>query len=668
MALWDTFNTFVNGVGTLNSAYNNLYNAFGGGQQGGLLNLGGSIYNNYQNRDAINQAVNAVRDYGTQSQNVLTNVYNQGMQAATPYTQAGTNALTGYQNLLQNPSQITNDPGYQFQRDQGEQALTRSNAANRMLGSGNFAQELSRYNQDYASNAYNMALNRYTPLIDAGRAGLGATADLGRNYSYGITGINSSIADAIAGGALGRAGSTTGLLSDILGQPNSQQNVQQGGAGLNLPSNPTSGLNGLSQLTNAGNGNPFAAIGESINQTGQGTWGDLTTGPRTFQQSQQYLNGLNTGGSVAGGLSGLGAAFGSSPAFGTLPASLTANAGGATATLGSQFGFAPQFGSLPASAVGSGATAGAAGGSAAGGTAAGGGAAGAGGMSLAAGAGIAAMVIGLGKLTHAISSGGQNDKHKVTKYTQELQNRYNADPSGRSATQFMADIAENRQWPNENNGWVIGDAIERGIITTDFPNLHSSQSAIDLWAIGPEHILDPGLAKSTVTAGGNTADGGGYWSGGRQNAKAYQLTNTASIGPAALAQTYGLNQQQQEQYANLVEQYQSASGSMLKGGDENGIMVRVPDYRGEDTVIHVGSVKDIPPGGSVLVDAPQGDNKQWVPIEQTQFAKSRAAVEQFQNTYMTEPRRKLYAQGMYESLRSQGYQGDLSKLEAYIRG
>ncbi len=57
------------------------------------------------------------------------------------------------QNLINNPSQITSTPGYQFQFDQGQQAVQRSSAAGGFLNSGNEGTALTQYGQGFASSA-----------------------------------------------------------------------------------------------------------------------------------------------------------------------------------------------------------------------------------------------------------------------------------------------------------------------------------------------------------------------------------------------------------------------------------------------------------------------------------------------------------------------------------
>lgn len=80
-----------------------------------------------------------------------------------------------------------NDPGYRFARDQGLGAIQASAAARGMLGTGTTMRDLSRYNQDLASQQYQTVYNRAADTFDrnAGerRFGYGANVE-GAQASY----------------------------------------------------------------------------------------------------------------------------------------------------------------------------------------------------------------------------------------------------------------------------------------------------------------------------------------------------------------------------------------------------------------------------------------------------------------------------------------------------
>ena len=77
-------------------------------------------------------------------------------------------------NLVSNPASVVNTPGYQFNYDQGLQALSRSQAAGGFGGtgaapgtgggSGNFATAAQQYGQNYAMNSYNQQVSQLQGL------------------------------------------------------------------------------------------------------------------------------------------------------------------------------------------------------------------------------------------------------------------------------------------------------------------------------------------------------------------------------------------------------------------------------------------------------------------------------------------------------------------------
>lgn len=105
--------------------------------------------------------------------------------------------LANLENL--NPTNVQNDPGYQFAQQQGEQALNRSLGAQGNVFSGRALQAGSQFNQDLASRFYGDAYGR-----QAGKVGA-------QNAIYGNTGINNA---AITGA---RADNISSSLSKALG-------------------------------------------------------------------------------------------------------------------------------------------------------------------------------------------------------------------------------------------------------------------------------------------------------------------------------------------------------------------------------------------------------------------------------------------------------------------
>jgi hypothetical protein len=95
-----------------------------------------------------------------------------------PYAQAGTQALQNLQ--APNMEALQADPGYQFQLQQGNQALERSLAARGLGQSGAALKAAQEYGQGLANQTYNDYFNRQAQL--AGQ-GFGAAQGLGSLYT-----------------------------------------------------------------------------------------------------------------------------------------------------------------------------------------------------------------------------------------------------------------------------------------------------------------------------------------------------------------------------------------------------------------------------------------------------------------------------------------------------
>ena len=124
--------------------------------------------------------------------------YDKNLQVQQPFYDAGIagqNKLLEYLGLGGNAgsadygkytrdfgmSDFQQDPGYQFRLDEGLKALDRQAAARGGLISGAALKAAGRYGQDYASNEYTNAFNRYQINRNNQLAPLGALAGAGQN-------------------------------------------------------------------------------------------------------------------------------------------------------------------------------------------------------------------------------------------------------------------------------------------------------------------------------------------------------------------------------------------------------------------------------------------------------------------------------------------------------
>lgn len=168
-------------------------------------------------------------------------------QASQP---AGPNDFTGNGSLLKpfSMADFQEDPGIQFQTQQGNLALTNSNAAQNGSLSGAALKSLIGYNQGMAGTGYQSAFDRYMAgksfnygalkdMVNIGQAAAGNTVNAAPSFSSGIA---STIQGAGNASAAGTVGSANALASGLTGAGNSYllRNLisQNGGGGSAAPS------------------------------------------------------------------------------------------------------------------------------------------------------------------------------------------------------------------------------------------------------------------------------------------------------------------------------------------------------------------------------------------------------------------------------------------------
>lgn len=183
--------------------------------------------------------------------------YQKQLEMQKPFYDVGVNALpelvnaSRYQNFGMNQFQA--DPGYAFRLSEGQKALERSAAARGGLLSGGTGKALQRFGQDYGSQEYMNAFNRYqteraarlnplqsltgmaqTTANTLGSAGQNMAGNIGNAYMQ--QGVNQG--NALLAGNQARA-SAYGDIAKLYGQtnPNFGGLFNSGGSGA-FPWNP----------------------------------------------------------------------------------------------------------------------------------------------------------------------------------------------------------------------------------------------------------------------------------------------------------------------------------------------------------------------------------------------------------------------------------------------
>lgn len=197
--------------------------AIGGGAVAGLA--GAYISSNAAGNAAQTQAAAAEQASQLQYQE-----FQQQQQNEAPWLSAGKNALSQMQNpAFQqsfNMSDFQQDPGYQFQLQQGMSALQNSAAARGGLMSGNTLAGISQYSQGMANTDYQQAynnfntnqsnsFNRLASIAGMGQTATGQIGQAGQNYANNAGQNMMGAANAEGAAQIAQGNAWGGALSGI---------------------------------------------------------------------------------------------------------------------------------------------------------------------------------------------------------------------------------------------------------------------------------------------------------------------------------------------------------------------------------------------------------------------------------------------------------------------
>lgn len=162
-------------------------------------------------------------------------MYDQNRKDLDPYKQAGMTSLSqmmdqmganGYFNQTYTGQDIYSDPSYQFRLQQGQDAIQSSAAAKGGLLSGPTLKALQNYSQDYASQEYGNAYNRFNAdqtnrynrlsnIIGIGQNAAAQVGNAGAQTAQAVANNTMAGANSIAAGQVGSANAWSGAANNL---------------------------------------------------------------------------------------------------------------------------------------------------------------------------------------------------------------------------------------------------------------------------------------------------------------------------------------------------------------------------------------------------------------------------------------------------------------------
>ncbi|MFJ1471171.1 hypothetical protein [Massilia orientalis] len=246
---------------------------------------GGTIVGGMISGNAARSAANTQADAANNAAALQQQQYQQTRDSLQPFINSGYDAQGSLRNLLglgaptdgNTYGSLTKpfnaqtweqwkDPGYDFQLQQGQQALQNSQAAKDGVLSGAALKDLINFNQSMAANAFQGAFGRYMTTNEATYKRLADLLGIGENAAAGAGNMGvqatNNIANTLTSGAAAQAAGTVGQANALSGGINT-------GMGYYMLNNMTGGkLFGQPGAT-AGVGARFGnSIDSPINGTG----------------------------------------------------------------------------------------------------------------------------------------------------------------------------------------------------------------------------------------------------------------------------------------------------------------------------------------------------------------------------------------------------------------
>jgi hypothetical protein len=229
-----------------------------------VLGAGASIFGSSEQSSAETNATSQANALQEQE-------FNTTQANEAPYLAAGKTALntitqdqangTGFA-AAWDPSNLSQTPGYQFQLQQGNQAIQRSAAAQGGLLSGAAGKAMDQYSQGLAGTTYQNQLTDYLAQSNqqynqlAGVAGLGQSAtqsanttgtsainSIGQNTIAGATGAANASASGLVGASNAFSSGAGNLASYYQNQSNQQNLYSLMSAGQGYGTVPSAGMN-----------------------------------------------------------------------------------------------------------------------------------------------------------------------------------------------------------------------------------------------------------------------------------------------------------------------------------------------------------------------------------------------------------------------------------------
>jgi len=178
------------------------------------IGAGTSLLGSAMSSNAATSAANTQANAANNATAAEQAQYQQTRSDLAPYMGQGTIALSDINTFMSNPSMVSQLPGYQFQMQQGTDAIQNSAAANGLTG--NTLKALSDYGQNTAATYSNQYWQQLMQLANMGQTSAAGVGNIGASTAATVGGNIIGAGNAQAAGQVGSASAiNTGISNGL---------------------------------------------------------------------------------------------------------------------------------------------------------------------------------------------------------------------------------------------------------------------------------------------------------------------------------------------------------------------------------------------------------------------------------------------------------------------
>ena len=170
------------------------------------------------NNNASNKAASAQQNATNAADATQMSMFNTEQANAAPWLKSGAAALGNANSLMANPSSYLQSPSYQFNLNNGMDAINRQTSNRGGMMAGSTLGAVDQFGQGLASQGYQQSLSNYMQMAGMGQTAVGQTNQAGMNASNIVSGNLMNLGAGQSAAAIAQGNNLTGTMNNGMNQ------------------------------------------------------------------------------------------------------------------------------------------------------------------------------------------------------------------------------------------------------------------------------------------------------------------------------------------------------------------------------------------------------------------------------------------------------------------